>query len=251
MPSDLPLFITVIFIIITIASLVMLHRVVKNSSSRRTREKSKTVFIASIVWLVLQATISIEEVYKLNTNSFPPKILIAGILPPFIFLFILFTSKTGKRFIDSLPLKKMTFLHIIRIPVEVILYFLSIYQYVPELMTFTGRNFDVLAGISAPIIVYYAWSKQSINRKGILIWNFICLGLLINIVINALLSAPSPIQEFAFNQPNIAILNFPFVWLPTFIVPVIFFCHLSSIRQLLVYKSEVLPKVKKQMKGMN
>ena len=59
-----------------------------------------------------------------------------------------------------------------------------------------------------------------------------CLGLLANIVVNALLSTPTPIQKFAFDQPNIAILNFPFSWLPTFIVPIVLFGHLASIRQL-------------------
>ena len=67
--------------------------------------------------------------------------------------------------------------------------------------------------------------------------NFICLVLLLNIVINALFSAPSPLQKFAFDQPNIAILNFPFSWLPTFIVPIVLFGHLTSIRQLTKIKS--------------
>jgi hypothetical protein len=59
------------------------------------------------------------------------------------------------------------------------------------------------------------------------IWNWICLALLLNIVVRAVLSAPSPIQQFAFDQPNIAILHFPFVFLPGFIVPAVLFCHLA------------------------
>jgi len=35
-----------------------------------------------------------------------------------------------------------------------------------------------------------------------MLWNFVCLGLLLNIVINALLSLPSAFQQFAFDQPN-------------------------------------------------
>jgi len=109
-------------------------------------------------------------------------------------------------------------------------------------MTFEGRNFDILAGISAPIIAYFGLTKAKLNRQTILIWNFICLGLLINIIVNALFSAPSPIQKFAFNQPNIAILNFPYSWLPTFIVPIVLFGHLTSIRQLMKYKTGIKPK---------
>ena len=64
--------------------------------------------------------------------------------------------------------------------------------------------------------------------------------LLANIVINAILSSPFPLQQFAFDQPNIAILYFPFSWLPTFVVPVVLFCHLASIRQLLKKEDAVV-----------
>jgi len=43
-------------------------------------------------------------------------------------------------------------------------------------------------------------------------------------------------QLFAFDQPNIAILYFPFVWLPSFIVMTVLFSHLISIRRLVKNK---------------
>jgi hypothetical protein len=121
----------------------------------------------------------------------------------------------------------------VRIPVELVLLWLSLHKAIPQLMTFEGRNFDIISGITAPFIAYLGFTKTILNRRIILIWNFICLALLANIVVNALLSAPFPFQQFAFDQPNIAILYFPFSWLPTFIVPVILLGHLVSLRQLL------------------
>lgn len=100
-------------------------------------------------------------------------------------------------------------------------------------MTFEGRNYDILAGITAPFIAYFGFTQRKISRQLIVAWNFIALALLLNIIVNALLSAPTPLQKFAFDQPNIAIVNFPFSWLPTFIVPMVLFVHLASIRQLL------------------
>jgi hypothetical protein len=82
-------------------------------------------------------------------------------------------------------------------------------------------------------VASFGLEKSHISPRAILIWNFICLGLLVNIVVNALLSAPSPLQKFAFDQPNIAILYFPYSWLPTFVVPLVLFAHLASIQQLL------------------
>jgi hypothetical protein len=103
-------------------------------------------------------------------------------------------SPKGREFIDGLDLKSLTILHTIRIPVELVLFFLFTYKAVPELMTFEGRNFDILSGITAPVVFYFAFIRKQLSRKIILIWNVICLGLLINIVSNAILSAPFPIS---------------------------------------------------------
>lgn len=100
-------------------------------------------------------------------------------------------------------------------------------------MTFEGSNFDMLSGLSAPVIYYFGYIKKNLNKRIILIWNVICLGLLINIVITAILSSPFPFQQFAFDQPNIAVLYFPFIWLPCCIVPLVLLSHLAAIRQLL------------------
>jgi hypothetical protein len=71
-----------------------------------------------------------------------------------------------------------------------------------------------------------------------LAWNFICLGLLFNIVINAILSVPTPFQKFGFDQPNVAVLYFPFTWLPACVVPLVLLSHLASIRILLQEKNK-------------
>ena len=86
--------------------------------------------------------------------------------------------------------------------------------------------------------MYYAvFVKRWIGKKGLLIWNFICLGLLINILIIAVLSAQTPIQQLAFDQPNIGVTYFPFVWLPAVIVPIVLYAHLVSIRILLRFNN--------------
>ena len=159
--------------------------------------------------------------------------------PAILFIILLLTTKSGRRFTDSIDLKKLTLVHIVRVPVEITLFMLSTHKLIPELMTFAGRNFDILSGITAPIVYFVCFKNSQLkNRKLLLIWNFICLGLLLNIVINALLSAPFPFQQFAFDQPNIAILYFPFTWLPCFIVMIVLYGHLAVIRQLIIYRKE-------------
>jgi len=78
---------------------------------------------------------------------------------------------------------------------------------------------------------------MKLNRYALLIWNFICLALLLNIVFNAILSVPGVFQKFAFDQPNLAILAFPFALLPSVLVPLVLFSHLASIRLILLGKN--------------
>lgn len=233
MIDNLPTYISLTFGLTTVGILLLFIWTIRSSYSEQTRKKTTPIFIGLAIWLALQAVLTLQNIYNSDTDSFPPKIILTGILPPILTIILLFSTSRGRRFMDSLPLKNLTYLNIVRIPVEIVLYWLFLNKVVPELMTFEGRNFDILAGISAPIIAYFGLTRTNLKRQTILIWNLICLGLLINIVVNALFSAPSPIQKFAFDQPNIAILYFPFSWLPTFIVPIVLFGHLTSIKQLL------------------
>jgi hypothetical protein len=239
MIENLPTYISLTFGLTTIATLLLFIWTIKNSNSELTRKRAKPIFFGLTIWLAIQAVLTLKNIYNADTNTFPPKIILTGILPTILTIILLFATSKGKQFIDSLPLKNLTYLNIVRIPVEIVLFWLFLNKAIPELMTFEGRNFDIIAGITAPIIAYFGLTKTNLNQQTILVWNFICLGLLVNIVVNALFSAPSPIQKFAFDQPNIAILNFPFSWLPTFIVPIILFGHLTSIRQLIKYKTEI------------
>lgn len=239
MIENLPTYISLIFEMTTVATLLLFIWTVRNSNSELTQKKATPIFIGLTIWLIIQAVLTLNNIYNSDTTTFPPKIMLFGILPAFLTIPLLFFTKNGKQFIDSLPLKNLTYQNIVRIPVEIILFWLFLNKAIPELMTFEGRNFDIIAGITAPLIAYFGLTKNRLNRQTILIWNFTCLGLLINIVVNALFSAPSPIQKFAFDQPNIAILNFPFSWLPTVIVPIVLLGHLASIRQLLKHKNEL------------
>jgi hypothetical protein len=182
------------------------------------------------IWLLIQAVLSFTGFYTV-THTFPPRFALLA-LPAIVFIIGLFVSAKGRTYIESLDTKTLTLLHIVRIPVELCLYWLFLNKNVPQLMTFEGRNFDIIAGFTAPLIFYFGYIKTTINKTVLLLWNFICLGLLLNIVVNAVLSAPSVIQQFAFDQPNTAIMYFPFVWLPGCVVPLVLLAHLTCIRKL-------------------
>lgn len=220
--ENLPTYISIVFGLTTILTVGLFYKATNNC---------KTTMIILLTWLALQTLIGFSGFYTV-TDSIPPRFLLL-VLPSFLFIIGLFITSKGKQYIDSLDAKTLTILHTVRIPVEIVLFWLFVNKTVPELMTFEGRNFDIISGLTAPIIFYFGFIKKQLDRRIILIWNFICLGLLINIVANAVLSAPFPSQKFAFDQPNIAVLYFPFNWLPSCVVPLVLLSHLATIRQLL------------------
>lgn len=220
--EHLPTYISIVFGLTTILTVGLFYKATNNS---------KATLIIILSWLAFQTFIGLSGFYTV-TDTIPPRFLLL-VLPPILLITGLFTTSKGRQFIDNLDTKTLTLLHTVRIPVEIVLFWLFVNKTVPELMTFEGRNFDILSGLTAPIIFYFGFIKKQLDRKIILIWNFICLGLLINIVANAILSAPFPFQKFAFDQPNIAVLYFPFNWLPSCVVPVVLLSHLATIRQIL------------------
>ena len=224
--ENLPIYISILFGLITLLTVGLFYKATN---------RSILSLVILLTWLVIQAVIALTNFYTV-TDTIPPRFLLL-VMPPILFIILLFATNKGRIFIDSLDIKALTLLHIVRVPVEIVLFWLFIYKMIPELMTFEGRNFDIISGISAPLIYYFGFVQKQLSNKIIIIWNVLCLMLLFNIVINAVFSAPFPFQKFAFDQPNIAILYFPFNWLPSCVVPIVLFSHIVVIRQLLKVKT--------------
>lgn len=232
MIDSLPTYIPIVFIITTVITLLIFYWVIRSSEKDVGLKYSGKIVVTLIIWINLQGVISITDVYNLDTNFLPPKIFLFGVLPTILVILYLFISKTGHRFIDRLELEKLTYLNLVRIPVEYVLFWLFLNGAIPQILTFEGWNFDIIMGITAPVIIYYGFMKKSLSKQLILLWNIIGFLLLIFVFGMAFLSAPFPLQQLAFDQPNIGLLHFPYVLLPTFIVPVVILGHLISIRQL-------------------
>ena len=180
--------------------------------------------------MIFSAVLSLGGFYQ-NTDTFPPRVFAFAVFPALAFIaayFVFFRSS----FIDRLSLKALTLVHTIRLPVELVLLWLFQAGTVPQIMTFEGRNFDILSGLTAPLAYFLAFRSGRINRGVLIVWNLFALLLLFNIVITAALSLPSPMQRLGLDQPNVAVMFFPYIWLPAVVVPIVLFSHLASLWQL-------------------
>ena len=100
----------------------------------------------------------------------------------------------------------------------------------PPQMSFEGRNFDILTGLTA-LPAAWAYARFPAYRGRIALgWNLFGLVLLLNIVTVAILSMPTPWQML---QPaNTFVTRPPFIWLPALLVPFAYTGHFFALRQL-------------------
>jgi len=160
--------------------------------------------------------------------------------PPALFVFVLLAiggtigfsrGATGRRLLEALPPARVIALQVFRVPVELLLWLLAARGLVPERMSFTGRNFDVLVGLSAPFV---AWgvARGRIGPRGQRLWHLAALGLVLNVAITAVLSAPGPQRLFFDQVPLLIVAQPPWVWLPTVLVPIAICSHVLSLLRL-------------------
>ncbi len=211
----------ILFILITIFCIGWVYL----ASNKNNKILGLTLFIT-----LAQALLAWIGFYE-QTNRIPPRPFLI-LLPNVIIFIYLLGSANGRKWLDGIETKYLMPIHIIRIPVEIGLYFLWLLEMVPIEMTFEGLNYDILSGISALILFLFGVTKQTYKiSKTILIWNILCLFLVLTIVTIAVLSLPIPLQVFGLNQPNIAVSQFPFIWLPTVIVPMVILSHVVAIKR--------------------
>ncbi|MBK9933062.1 MAG: hypothetical protein IPP61_12970 [Cytophagaceae bacterium] len=176
-----------------------------------------------VIWQLFAGTLAYLKVFEKTPLLFP--LLMAGTIAVTIFSL----KRIGKQKLNPNILLSI---HVLRIPVELILFQLFLQNKIPNLMTFKGWNFDILIGLSALAILFYQFiSKRKIKPQFFLIWNITGIVFLSIIVTLAILSAPLPVQQFAFDQPNIAVLEFPYCWLPTCVVPIVLISHILLLKK--------------------
>lgn len=226
---------TLIFFSLVIEQLKKALHKSKIDTQRQKRIVIK-VIAALLIWMVVLSSLSLSGFFS-NFDSIPPRFIIIVIIPLLTLTWTLLFSKTTKEILVHVPKQAIINLQVFRVVVEVLLWLLFIQNLLPVQMTFEGRNFDILAGLSAPAVAYFGIVKNQWPRSLLIVWNFISLGLLINIVTIAILSFPTPFRYFMNEPANTIVANFPFVWLPGFLVPLAYGLHFLSLRQLISLKN--------------
>jgi hypothetical protein len=142
----------------------------------------------------------------------------------------------GRRLAVALPMWTLVAVQAFRLPLEIALHRLYERGIMPEQMSYSGRNFDVLTGISA-IVVAFLVARGLAGRRLVLAWNIGGLVLLINIVTIAIISTPV-FRYFGDDRLNVFVTYPPFVWLPAVMVLAALAGHLLIFRAVALRRTQ-------------
>ncbi len=239
---NVPIYITLLFFII-IALIVfgifytLNYAFIKAEYS----SKSKLISFVSIAvllggWMSVSAAVGIKG-FLLDFQTLPPRVLVI-IVPTALAISYISISERVNSILKLIPKSWLINAQSFRILVEIFLWLMYRSGVLPVQMTFEGRNFDILIGLSAPLISYFYFTKKSWPKITALLWNLAGLLLLTNILVIAILSTPGPMRKF-FNEPsNTMIAYFPYIWLPALIVPFAYLLHILSIKQIMKFDED-------------
>lgn len=239
-PSIAWLFLTAICLTVLLAGL-------KAGLRRTNLEKAKQyrIFIATAITIGAWAALLLFTSYNgffADFNIFPPRPVLA-LLIPLPLVFIIAFSKTGTEILKAMPPQWLVFMQSFRIAVELLLLVAFINGLLPVQMTFEGRNFDIVSGILALPVGYLLAKGKALAPKLAIAFNIVSLLLLINILVIAVLSMPTPLRFFMNEPSNTLVAEFPFILLPGVLVPIAYSMSIFSLRQMLLFGKNRQPIV--------
>ncbi|WP_272148601.1 hypothetical protein [Tenacibaculum aiptasiae] len=225
MIPNLPLYISISFILLTVYTVFMFIK------SNKLSITTATIFL---VWIVLISILSYIGVYHFQEGDSVSRFGLI-IIPTTVFILYLLRAKTVY---NTRDIRWSTALHIVRFPVELLLFQLAIREWLPMEMTYKGWNFDIIPGITAILLVVWMHYK-TINRQLLIGWNIIGVCLVLFVFINGVLSQEMLYQRYGYAVPNKGIAYFPIILLAGVIVPVVVYTHISDIILLVKRKATI------------
>ena len=181
-------------------------------------------------WLVYVGLLSHSGVVA-NSTMRPPGALLV-VAPIFLFVALGLTrSSLGARAALAFPLWLLLSIQVFRVGVELLLHRLWTDGLVPRLMTYAGGNVDIFVGLSAPLLAWVAMRGRT-GWLAAMVWNFLGLASLGNIIVRSTLTAPGPLQIIHGDVPNLAIGTFPYTFIAGFFAPLALAVHIVAIRAL-------------------
>lgn len=138
---------------------------------------NKSHMPSMLLWLSLFGALSIISITLPGTVDLSVAIVVAFLLP----LVVLAVVLTGKW--PTLTAEQddsfVHYFHLWRLPASFVPLWLYQSGVVPIQMTFEGYNFDIIAGLTAPVLSSLAFGQQMLNKTVVMVWNILAAIILL------------------------------------------------------------------------
>lgn len=223
-------FLSIAFIALTLAVCALLVFGVWRAFGG-TQSRAPLVFTLSLgAWLAITAAVASAGLLS-DFSKQPPRIFLI-VFSGVALSLVIALGTIGRRAIDTLPLWALVGLQGFRFPLELLLHRAYDEGVMPIQMSFSGRNFDIVSGITALLAAFLIHQKR-FPTWALHAWNALGFGLLLNIVAIAILSFPTPFRAFHNAPANTWVTHAPFIWLPAVLVMTALLGHVVVLRAAL------------------
>jgi hypothetical protein len=191
------------------------------------RGRAVAMGAAALGWLALLGVVARSGALK--HFGLPPPLMLVFAATVGLALWLALSSR-GKTLALELPLSALVGFQAFRLPLELVMHRAALDGLMPNVMTYTGYNFDILSGASA-LLLGVALLARPLPRWLVAAWTCLAMGLLLAISVIAILATPL-FRAFGDGELNVWVTDFPYVWMVVMVASALL-GHVLVIRRLL------------------
>lgn len=183
-------------------------------------------------WLAATAALAASGLLA-DPASRPPRVPLLAVAGVATLVLVALTG-LARRLLPVIPLWLPVALQVFRVVVEYTFWRSWQDGRAPVQVTFEGWNFDILAGLTAPLVAV-GTAVGRVGPRAAIAWNLCGLAMLSTAVYSVVTSAPGPFRLDWPGDPFTAVATWPLVWVPALLAPAAVCLHVVSIRQCLLH----------------
>ncbi|HUQ88388.1 MAG TPA: hypothetical protein VM096_12565 [Vicinamibacterales bacterium] len=214
-----------------VAAAAMLVRAASRSSGDSAKEAARLqmrFLLGALIWIaVISAAAFSGLLLPRGGRPLGFAILVVSII---VLGVTIARSRIGDRLARGASLAMLVIFQSFRFPLELTLHRAYVEGLMPEQMSYSGRNFDIITGVTA-LLLGVTMMVTRVPRWAVLSWNVLGLILLANIVGVAILSTPA-FAYFGPDRLNLWVMWMPYTLLPGVMVLAAWAGHLIVFRAL-------------------
>ena len=188
------------------------------------KRRAAVVAVGLILWLMFVSAV----VGSGSLAASPMPSLMLFMVGSNLVAIALALSPIGGWLATGLAVRTLVAFQIFRLPLELVLHQWAESGTIPQTMTWSGYNFDIISGVLALAVTLFAGT----NRLAAWMFNIVGFSLLANVIRVAVMSLPLPFA-WGTNPPLMLAFHLPYAWIVPFCVGGAMAGHIVLTRALL------------------